>query len=436
MSMGMGASVKRHVVDVAVVGGGAMGLSTAYWLTRENVGKKNPTMRVAIIERDISFQHSSTLLSAGGIRQQFSNRENILLSQSSLALMKGQHPDLFELDPKDVMLKEFGYLLLSTSDDKTDILNANVALQESLGASTKALLPQQLGEMFPWMNTEDIQAGSYGSSDEGWFCPGLYHQVLRRKCKEQGVLFLDDAEMTSLDSESAKAVSLGLTRLKTGETETVHFSHLVNAAGCRAASIARLAGWDNLPVEPHKRYTYNVQAPGWVNDSARGCFKGDALPEDPNSPLRPMPLLVDSNGVWIRPDGNGFICGVCPPEDPAVEFDDYDVRSDSDDMYMDTVWPTLAERVPSLEELRVASRWVGHYEYNTVDQNGIIGFHPSRSNVVYVNGFSGHGIQQSLAAGRGVSELILDGSFQTLDLTNMSPTRFDAGRLLIEKNVV
>ena len=426
--------MQRKAFDVAIVGGGVMGLSSAYWLSRENLGKTNPTMRVAIFEQDSSFQHASSLLSAGGVRQQFSNKENILLSQHSIAMMRGDRQDLFAVDKDDLMLKEHGYLLLSSTDQGNAVLHENVALQSSLGAHTAAESPEQLKEMFPWMDTDGVLGGSYGWSHEGWFDPGLFHSLLRKKCKEQGVFFYEDTEVIGMQAEGSRVTGLDAITKKDGRIEKVSMSHTINAGGCGAARIASFAGWEGMPIEPRKRYTFSVQSPGWVNDSKRGCFR-DNLPEE-GSPKRAMPLLVDATGVWIRPEGNGFICGSPPDEDTAVSHDDFEVKDDSDDIFMEKVWPNLATRVPALEEMRVASRWVGHYEYNTADQNGLIGLHDSKANVVYCNGFSGHGIQQGLAAGRAVSELITHGEFQTLDLTRMSPNRLNGGELLVEKNVV
>ena len=82
----------------------------------------------------------------------------------------------------------------------------------------------------------------------------------------------------------------------------------------------------------------------------------------------------------------------------------------------------IANRIPAFEAIKVKSEWVGHYAYNTLDQNAIIGPHPIISNFMFINGFSGHGLQQAPAMGRGMSELLIYGKYQNLDL---SPFGFD-----------
>ena len=105
-------------------------------------------------------------------------------------------------------------------------------------------------------------------------------------------------------------------------------------------------------------------------------------------------------------------------------------------MFHDRIWPVLAARVPAFEAVRVTGAWAGYYEYNVFDQNGIVGPHPSCPNLIFANGFSGHGIQHSPATGRGVAELIADGHFTTIDLSPLGFGRVLAGERLVERNVV
>ena len=425
--------MKRRSFDVFIVGGGAMGLSTAYHLTRCNVGKKNPLIRVGVAEKDSSMAHASTLLSAGGIRQQFSNKENILLSQNSLQFLRGRCADTPFTAANEAQLQERGYLMLAGSTEGAAVLRENTELQQSLGAGTELLSPEEIQQAFPYMSVDGVSLGAYGTRDEGWFDPALFHNQLKEGCKAQGVEFLENTEVRGLRMEATRAVAADVASGSDGGE--VVFGQLVNAAGCASARVAAMMGWPTHPVEPRKRYTFWTQTPALAN-GADGCFHEDYPPSAEAPLVRPMPLVVDPSGAWVRPLSNGFICGAPQAEDPAADPADFDVKDDSEELLMDAVWPVLATRIQAFETMKVASRWVGHYEYNTADQNGIIGQHPSCSNGVHINGFSGHGIQQSPAAGRAVAELITHGSFQSLDLSAMSPKRFDAGELIFEKNVV
>jgi len=100
------------------------------------------------------------------------------------------------------------------------------------------------------------------------------------------------------------------------------------------------------------------------------------------------------------------------------------------------VWPQLAARVPAFESVKVVNAWAGYYDYNTLDQNAIIGPHPRLANLYFANGFSGHGAQQGAAAGRALAELIVHGAFRTIELTRLGYSRIAEGRPLRERNVI
>jgi glycine/D-amino acid oxidase-like deaminating enzyme len=186
---------------------------------------------------------------------------------------------------------------------------------------------------------------------------------------------------------------------------------LVNAAGPQAGDVAALAGI-KLPVEPRKRCVFVI--------ACRAALPG-------------MPLMVDPTGVWIRPEGEVYICGVSPPEDADTRATDFDVDYS---LFEEVVWPMLAHRVPAMEELKLQRAWAGHYDYNTLDQNAVIGAHPEIVNFIFANGFSGHGLQQAPAAGRAVAELIVHGKFVSLDLALFGYARVAAGRAVRELNVI
>ncbi|MEO9190623.1 MAG: FAD-binding oxidoreductase, partial [Acetobacteraceae bacterium] len=145
------------------------------------------------------------------------------------------------------------------------------------------------------------------------------------------------------------------------------------------------------------------------------------------------PLVIDASGIWFRPEGGMFICGVSPPEERDAEDFGLDVDHD---IFPDELWPVLAERVPAFEALKVVNSWAGHYEYNVFDHNGILGAQPDVPNLIFATGFSGHGLQQSPAVGRGISELIAFGEYRTLDLRPLSVERILENRPLLELNIV
>jgi sarcosine oxidase len=190
---------------------------------------------------------------------------------------------------------------------------------------------------------------------------------------------------------------------------------LVNAAGPWAGALAALAGVA-LPVEPRKRYVYVVDC------------------RESSEALRRAPLTVDPSGVWFRPEGRFFLCGKSPEE--AQEPAPVDLEVVDHAFFEAEVWPRLAARVPAFESLKVVNAWAGFYDYNTLDQNAVIGAHPDIGNLYFANGFSGHGAQQAAGAGRAVAELFVHGAFRSIDLTRLGYARIARRDPLRERNVI
>jgi FAD-dependent oxidoreductase domain-containing protein 1 len=148
--------------------------------------------------------------------------------------------------------------------------------------------------------------------------------------------------------------------------------------------------------------------------------------------LQPFPLLIDPSGFWIRPEGTGFIAGLSPIED----LDEAPLQQPDYEGFEARLWPLLAHRIPAFEAARLQRAWAGYFEMNSFDHNAILGPHSSLSNLLFMNGFSGHGMQQSPVVGRAVAELILHGRFETMDLSDLKFARLEENRPLLEANVI
>jgi FAD-dependent oxidoreductase domain-containing protein 1 len=388
--------------DIVIVGGGIVGSAAAYFLSMDAAAAGR---RIIMIERDAAYAAGSTGRSAGGVRQQFSTPENIAMSLFTLSVFRSLKA-MFGADA-DVGFREQGYLLLA-SPETQPILAENVALQRSSGADIELLDGDGLAQRFAWLVTDGLAAGAYGRTGEGWFDPPSLASLFRKAAQQRGVAVIYDG-VTGIEAGArVEAVQLASGR-------RIACGTLVNAAGPWAGKLAALAGLQ-LPVEPRKRYVY-------VIDSR----------EAPDA-LHAAPLTVDPSGVWFRPEGRLFLCGRSPDEGSEPRAENLD---DIDHGFFDgDVWPELAARVPAFESIKVVNAWAGFYDYNTLDHNAVVGPHPALANFYFANGFSGHGAQQGAAAGRAVAELILHGSFRTLDLTRFGYARIAAGRPLLEQNVI
>ncbi|WP_292139174.1 FAD-dependent oxidoreductase, partial [Mesorhizobium sp.] len=391
--------------DIVIVGGAVVGSSTAYWLSQA----LGSGASILVVERDSSYEFSSTALSTSAIRQQYSNPINVKISQFGIEIIRGfqeRMAPFYKDEPApDLGFKEHGYLYCC-SPDGVEAARERVDLQRSFGAHTVFLEPGPLKDRFPWLNVEDLGGGSWGAREEGWFDSVGLMNGFRRAARASGVEYIDNAA-TGLDIADGRVISV---RLATGQT--VRCGTLVNAAGPRAQQVAAMAGL-SIPVAPYKRYSF-------VFASANPI------------PGR-MPNVIDLSGTFVRPEGELFLTGNTPQGDGPAGYDDFEMHHEEFD---DHIWPALWHRIPSFDALKVQTSWTGHYEYNMLDHNGIVGFHPQVTNFMFANGFSGHGLQQSPAVGRGVSELIVHGAFQTLDLSPFCYERIERNEPFLEEAVI
>lgn len=395
----------RNAYDIVIVGGAVVGSSTAYWLSQA-LGDK---VSILVVERDSSYTFSSTALSTSAIRQQYSNPINVKISQFGIEIIRGFAERMAPFYPNepapDLGFKEHGYLYCC-SPEGVEAARERVELQRSLGAHTVFLEPGPLKERFPWLNVDDLGGGSWGAREEGWFDSMGLLNGFRRAARCSGVEYVDNA-VTALDLAEGRVVSV---RLATGET--VRCGTLVNAAGPRAQQVAAMAGL-SIPVAPYKRYSFVFASSNPI-------------------PGR-VPNVIDLSGTFVRPEGELFLTGNTPQGDGPADYDDFEMHFEEFDDY---IWPALWHRIPAFDALKVQTSWTGHYEYNMLDHNGIVGFHPEVKNFMFANGFSGHGLQQSPAVGRAVSELIVHGAFQTLDLSPFRYERIPRNEPFLEEAVI
>ena len=398
VGMAMGDAQKT---DVLVIGGAVMGASVAFWLTR-----LQPGISVSVVEQYPSFARAATALSVASIRQQFTTSVNVQISRFGIDFIRdiagylGPQGEIASLG-----LKENGYLFVTGDTAAAAVMRDVAGMQRSLGAATEVLLPGQIKAKFPWMTVDDVLAGSYGPRDEGWFDNMGLLGGFRAAAKAQGARFVTD-RVIGIDVVSGKIAGVKLQ--KAGRVDC---AATVNAAGTRAADVMRMVGLD-LPVEPRKRTVFVIDAPNARHPDA--------------------PLLVDS-GFYLRPEQNHWITATVPAVDGPCAADDFEPDLH---LFEDVIWAQLYARAPGFDAVKVIRHWVGHYDYNTLDQNAILGPHPALPNLYLMNGFSGHGLQQSPAVGRGVAEHILTGGWQTLDLTDLSVNRVIAGVPFLERAVV
>lgn len=393
-------------MQVVIIGGGVMGAATAWFLAREH------RAAVTVIERDASYALASSARSACAIRQQFSTSVNIRISQDSLAFYRSIGLRLATHDDTpDIGLCEPGYLYLAATDKGAAVLREQHQLQASHQVHTALLTASALSARYKWLNTSDVVLGSLGlstaTSGEGWFDGYAAMQAFRKAAIAAGATFIE-ANAIGFETQGEQ-----VTHVRLANDTCIAADAVVIAAGAWSRFIAAEIGV-TLPVFARKRDVFACEADVDISDA---------------------PLLIDPSGIWFRPEKarGQFLCG-SPPRDG----DPNDVSLDIVDhgLFEEHIWPILAERVPAFDRVKVLSSWAGYYEMNDFDHNGLVGRLTPWSNAYTASGFSGHGLQQAPAVGRGLAELIATGGYRSLDLSGLRFERIAENAPLLEKNVI
>jgi len=312
----------------------------------------------------------------------------------------------------DLNFQENGYLFLAGNEQQAKMLRANHDIQMRCGADVVLLDAQELICAFPHLNVDDICLASYGRSGEGWFSNTGLMDAFRQKARHLG------AELINGEVVAIQLANSRVTGIVLKDGERIDCNYLVNACGTRAAGVAAMAGLQ-LPVEPRRRMLFVFDCTNTPQGSATVNHGR-------------LPLMIDKSGLFCRPEGTYFLTGMAPEIDHAVDPEDFAPRHQE----FEVIWSKLALRSRYFEAIKLVNWWVGHYDYNTLDQNAIVGPHSEIGNFLFANGFTGHGLQQSPAVGRGLSELITYGEYRTLNLSELGYTRVLQNKPFIESEII
>jgi FAD-dependent oxidoreductase domain-containing protein 1 len=392
----------RESYEVVIAGGAVMGSSIAYHLAA------HPAFagRILVIDKDMTYRRAASSLSLSSIRQQFSSPINIRAGLYGVSFLR-RAPDILAVDGErpDLPLVENGYLYLASAAG-APILAANHAAQTREGADVVLLDPDALTARFPFINRDGIAAAAWGRSGEGWFDGYSLMQAFRRKARALGADYRE-AEVVGVERAGGRVAAVRL-----ADGGRIGCGAFVDAAGALgAARLAESMGF-SIPVHPRKRCVFQFAA----RERIARC-----------------PLIVDIAGAYVRSEGDSYLCGISPPESDDPDSEDFEVVWSQ---FEDLIWPALAARIPAFEAIRPGRAWAGHYDLNTFDHNAIVGRAPGLDNAYLAAGFSGHGMQQSPAVGRGLAELVVEGHYASLDLGDFGYERIAAGRPLLERNVI
>jgi glycine/D-amino acid oxidase-like deaminating enzyme len=391
----------NEIHDVLIIGGAVTGSSIACHLAQQ----LGASAKIVVIEKDPSYARCATALSAGSIRQQFSTPVNVEISLHGIDFLReiGERLRVDESRP-EVGLHEGGYLFLA-SPAGIETLAANHAVAAGLGADIALLDPDALAATFPWLAVDGVSGATFGRTGEGWFDGYGLMSAFRAKARSLGVAYLA-GEAVAIEPMGGASC-----RVRLADGRAIDCGAVVLAAGAASAPLAATIGVD-LPVRSKKRLVFTFEC---------------------RADLPRFPLLIEPGGTYVRPEGAGYLCGASPPPDRDPDSTDFEIDYTQ---FEEEIWPTLARYVPAFETIRPGRAWAGHYDMNLFDQNAFVGRLPGAANVYVAAGFSGHGLQQSPAVGRGIAELIAHGRYVALDLSALGYDRYLRNRPLVEHAVV
>jgi sarcosine oxidase subunit beta len=380
---------------VVVIGGGVTGLSTAYHLARAGVRD------VLLLERE-QLASGSTGRSAGGIRLQFSDAVNITLAKRSVAVFERFSQEFgAECD-----FRQYGYLLLATTEDEERLFRANVALQRSLDVPVEVLSPEEAGRMVPGLRTDDLRLATFCPKD-GYADPYSVAMAFAAAARRLGVRILEGHPVTGIEVRGGRVTGV---QVADGQTlRAIPADVVVNAAGPWAAQIGQMVGLE-LPITPYRRQVF-----------VTGPF--DALPQR-------LPMVIDFRPhFYFRREGPGILFGMTDLSEPPS------FNTHVDWAFLEKVVERMLHRIPPLARASVRRGWAGLYD-TTPDNNPILGRVPGLEGFVMAAGFSGHGFMLSPAIGECLAELITAGRCRTVDLSPLAIDRFLSGTLRREASVI
>ena len=380
---------------IVIVGGGIIGLASAYHLADRGHD-------VTVCERT-NLGTGSTERAVGGIRAQFSTPINIRLSNYSIDVWESFEED-FGIN---IEYRQHGYLFLAETDETAATIRDNVSLQQEHGVPSEYLEPADAKELVPELHAERFVGGSFSGRD-GSADPHLAVQGFAEAVRELGGEIRKGADVQDVVFENG-----GISHVETNEGD-IPADYVVNAAGPWAARIGDMAGLD-LPITPKRRQV------------------GVVRPEIPYPEDAPMVFDMDS-GIYFLPDrdGDALMGGHFGGPDPDIDPEDYSKDYDLD-------WIT--------EALELASDVSEHFGLDSEIKNGWAGLYaitPDHKPIVeetrpgFINavGFSGHGFMHSPAVGTIVADLVEDGQTSLVDLDVLSSERFEGAMIEGEQNVL
>lgn len=380
--------------DAVIIGGGINGLATAYELAKQ--GLKN----IVVIEKNY-IGSGSTGRCGGGIRQQWTTKENIRLAQESVRM----YEDMSAMLGYQVFFRQGGYLMITESENDLPALRKAVELQNQCDVPTEFLQPEDCLRLVPDLNISNLKGATFCPKD-GTAYPFAVVWGYARACHKMGVKIFIRTEVTGIKHEDG--------RIRGVDTDRGPISApiMVNCAGPWARSLAAQVG-----VElPNVQERHEIM----VSESLKPF-------------LDPMVISI-TNGIYFSQSMRGEIVGgIGDPAEPHwTDPDHFDTRSQL--RFAVRFAKALTEYYPRASRVRMMRQWAGMYDV-TPDHRPILGGVPGLEGYFHICGFSGHGFMLGPVTGQRMARHITTGQPDEI-ISSLSLDRFERGDIQADAFVV
>ena len=409
---------------VVIAGGGVIGSAIACALVERGVDD------VCVVDLDLGGRYASSELNAGGVRATWWQEVNIAGCRDTL--------ELFEQHASELSFRQRGYLWLYDDRDLFETALERRELQQRLGLQVEVLDSGDVASRFPLLDRAlDEIVGATFSPRDGLVNPNQVRRFYRQRAEAAGARFLnrhyvEGVEIVEREPGRRAIQSVQVVEVRKtdptdeeGVIERILTQHrvppevaidhpsiradvFVNALGAWSPILSSKIGVRDFAVPVRRQIAM-------VDVRARD------LPEGVD--LSRIGMIVDASKLYFHPEGPHVLAGYSQPAEPSG----YDFHYDGDAYFEAEIWPRLAHRASAFERCGHVRGWSGLYSV-TPDCSGVVGWLPGFSNVIEAHSFTGRGVMQSFAVGRGVAELICQGRFETLDLSALARDRFERGR--------
>lgn len=384
--------------DVVVIGGGVVGTSVAFHLSR--LGAK----KVLLLERE-TIGSGTTAQSSGILRTHYSVRENVELAKRSWDVFNDFAAYVGDAEASCGLVR-CGYLISAAAGDKLDPLRASLAEQEAQGIRLEVLSRAQASELLPIASFDDAALIGF-EPDAGFADAYLVATSFARSARRGGVTIREGVCANRLLLDGARVIGVATS------TGNVACATVLSTQNIWTRE---LAAWVDraMPVVPERHAVLALECETAPYTFAMPVFKDLASP----------------GMLYCRSYGGRQMLvseGLVGERLAATDTEQADVPLD----YVAAVGEQVAARFPAYEAAGLASSWTGVYDV-TPDWNPVLGRLPGIDGLVMGFGFSGHGFKLSPTVGRVLAQEAL-GLPTDVSLAPYSIERFSNGDLLVGK---